>query len=204
MAGCEGWLKALERPECGFSFVGKEQYMALNDRMENRRIAASDCGELNDKTVYINRVAKVVKGGRRFSFAGLVVTGDGRGHAGFGLGKASEVPDAIRKGSDAAHKSLVRIPMRGTTIPHDVIGKFGPVQVVMKAAAPGTGVIAGSVVRAVMEAAGIRDIRTKVVGSNNPSNVLQATFAGLLSLREPNSSAAIRGVTLEEVGYSAY
>jgi len=178
--------------------------MSLSRRIEKRRIPATSCGEITDKTVFINRAAKVVKGGRRFSFGALVVCGDGRGNIGFGLGKAAEVPDAIRKGGDSAHKNLVRVPLKGTSIPHDVIGKSGPSTVILKPAAPGTGVIAGSVVRAIVEAAGIKDIHTKCLGSSNPHNVLQATFAGLLALREPNVVAAVRGKSLEELGYQSH
>lgn len=178
--------------------------MKLKERMHERRVAAEDCGELTDKTVFINRVAKVVKGGRRFSFSALVVTGDGQGHVGFGLGKANEVPEAIRKASEAARKSLVKVPMRGATVPHDVMGKFGPASVVIKPAPPGTGVIAGSVVRAVVESAGIQDIRTKCVGSNRAQNVIQATMAGLLSMHDPETVAEHRGLSLEEIGYSPY
>jgi small subunit ribosomal protein S5 len=178
--------------------------MALNDKIHQRRVHAHECGELTDKTVFINRVAKVVKGGRRFSFSALVVTGDGIGHVGFGLGKAAEVPEAIRKASEAARRAIVKVPMRGSTIPHDVIGKFGPSSIVMRPAGPGTGVIAGSIVRAVVEAAGIKDILTKCVGSTNPHNVLQASVAGLLSLKEPEVVAALRGVSLVDFGYSPY
>ena len=145
-----------------------------------------------------------MKGGRRFSFSALVVTGDGHGNVGFGLGKAAEVPDAIRKAADAARKSLIKVPMRGVTIPHDVLGKYGPTEVILKPGSPGTGVIAGSVVRAVLESAGIHDIRTKCIGSSNAKNVLQATFAGLLMLREPEAMAGIRGISVEELGYRTY
>jgi len=168
------------------------------------RVSVDECGELTDKTVAINRVSKVVKGGRRFSFSALVVTGDGRGHVGFGLGKAAEVPDAIRKASEQARKSLIRIPLKGSTIPHDVIGTFGPSTVILKAAAPGTGVIAGSAVRAIIEVAGIKDIRTKCIGSNNAHNVLHATVEGLLELKDPEVVAAIRGISLDEMGYRPY
>jgi len=178
--------------------------MSLNDRISIRRVGPNECGEISDKSVAINRVAKVVKGGRRFSFGALVVSGDGRGHVGFGLGKASEVPDAIRKASEAAHKSMVRVPIKGTTIPHDVVGKFGSSSVILKPAAPGTGVIAGSAVRAVVEAAGIKDIRTKCIGSSNAHNVIHACFAGLLSLTEPETVAAVRGIKVEDMGYTNY
>lgn len=178
--------------------------MKLRQKLLTRRVPAVECGEMSDKTVFINRVSKVVKGGRRFSFSALIVSGDGQGHVGFGLGKAAEVPDAIRKGSDSAKKSLIRVPIRGATIPHEVIGDSGPTKVVLKPASPGTGVIAGSVVRAIVEAAGISDIRTKCIGSNNPSNVLQATIDGLLQLKEPNVVASLRGISLEELGYTPY
>jgi len=178
--------------------------MALKDSLDKRRVTVDQCGELTDKTVFINRVAKVVKGGRRFSFSALVVTGDGRGHVGFGLGKAIEVPDAIRKASEQARKSLVRIPLKGTTIPHDIIGKAGPSTVIMKPGSPGTGVIAGASVRAVMDVCGIKDIRTKCIGSSNAQNVLRATVAGLLALEDPEVVSAVRGVALEEMGYHPY
>lgn len=174
----------------------------MKEKFRVRRVRPEEVGELKDKTITINRVAKVVKGGRRFSFSALVVTGDGRGHVGIGLGKAGEVPDAIRKASEQAKKNLVKVPIRGSTIPHDVIGKFGPASVLLKPAEPGTGVIAGSVVRALVEAAGIRDIRTKCLGSNNPQNVLNATMEGILSLRDPEAIAGIRGMSAEEMGYS--
>jgi len=177
--------------------------MAISRKMAQKRVTAEECGELKDKTVHVNRVAKVVKGGRRFSFSALVVTGDGMGHVGIGLGKAGEVPDAIRKASDQARKSLVKVALRGTTIPHDFMGKYGPSTVVMKPAGPGTGVIAGSVVRSIIEAAGIKDIRTKCIGSTNASNVLRATLNGLVSLREPEQVASLRGKTVEEIGYTA-
>jgi len=178
--------------------------MSFKDDLDKRRVTLDQCGELTDKTVFINRVAKVVKGGRRFSFSALVVTGDGRGHVGFGLGKAAEVPDAIRKASEQARKALIRVPLRGSSIPHDVLGKSGPSQIIMKPGGPGTGVIAGSAVRAVMDVCGIKDIRTKCIGSSNPQNVLQATMAGLLLLEEPEVVAAIRSVKLEELGYHPY
>ena len=178
--------------------------MAFKDTLDKRRVTVDQCGELTDKTVFINRVAKVVKGGRRFSFSALVVTGDGRGHVGFGLGKAVEVPDAIRKASEQARKRLVKIPLKGTTIPHDILGKSGPSSVILKPGSPGTGVIAGATVRAVMDVCGIKDIRTKCIGSSTAQNVLRATIAGLLGLEEPEVMAAVRGLKLEDMGYHPY
>ncbi len=178
--------------------------MSLKDKIYDRRVPASECGELTDRTIVINRVAKVVKGGRRFSFSALVVTGDGQGHVGYGLGKAGEVPEAIRKASEAAKHNIVKVPIKGTSIPHDVLAKSGPSSIVMKPAKPGTGVIAGSVVRAVVESAGIKDIRTKCVGSSNPHNVLKAIVAGLISLREPEAVSNMRSIDLDQMGYKAF
>ncbi len=149
--------------------------------------------DLQEKVVALNRVSKTVKGGRIFKFTALVVVGDGNGIVGFGLGKAAEVPDAIRKGMDDARKNLKQISLKGTTIPHEVIGCFGAGRVILKPAAPGTGVIAGGPVRAVMEAAGIHDIRTKCLRSNNPQNVVAATMKGLESLRDAGQVGAVRG-----------
>ena len=155
--------------------------------------------ELVERVVCINRVSKTVKGGRIFKFAALVVVGDGNGTVGFGLGKSGEVPDAIRKGIDDAKKNLVKISLKGTTIPHEVIGEFGAGRVLMKPAAPGTGVIAGGPVRAVVEVAGIKDIRTKSFRSNNACNVVRATIQGLASCTSAKEVAAKRGKTIKEI-----
>ena len=155
--------------------------------------------EYIEKVVYLNRVSKTVKGGRVMKFSALMVVGDGKGKVGYGLGKAAEVPEAIRKGIEDAKKNMVTIQTAGTSIPHEVIGEFSAGRVMMKPAAPGTGIIAGGPVRAVMEAAGIKDIRAKCLRSNNPAKVVAATFEGLKSLRGPEEIARIRGKSVEEI-----
>ena len=155
--------------------------------------------EFIEKVVYLNRVSKTVKGGRVMKFSALMVVGDGKGKVGYGLGKAAEVPEAIRKGIEDAKKNMVTINTAGTSIPHEVIGEFSAGRVMMTPAAPGTGIIAGGPVRAVMEAAGIKDIRAKCLRSNNPANVVAATFQGLKSLRTPEQVAKIRGKNVEDI-----
>lgn len=170
--------------------------MAYNNNRDRREEAQS---EFTETVVSLNRVSKTVKGGRIFKFAALCVVGDGKGRVGYGLGKAGEVSEAIRKGIEDAKKNIVTITLSGTTIPHEVIGEFGAGKVLLKPAPEGTGVIAGGAVRAVAQAAGIKDIRTKCLRSNNPQNAVAATMVGLRSLRDARQVAAVRGKTAEEI-----
>ena len=167
-------------------------------RQPRQRIPAQGL-DLTDQVISINRVTKVVKGGKNLSFAALVVIGDGAGHVGFGTGKAREVPVAIKKAIESAKKSLIRVPLINNTLPHPIIGEHGAGRVLMKPASEGTGVIAGGAVRAVMQAAGVHDVRTKVLGSANPHNVVRATFDGLLNMKDPFEVARLRGKQVEEL-----
>ncbi len=164
----------------------------------NNKIDVSSM-ELEERVVTINRVSKTVKGGRIFKFSALVVVGDGNGLVGFGIGKSGEVPDAIRKGIEDAKKNVIKVSLRGTTIPHEITGKFGAGEVLLMPAPKGTGVIAGGPVRAVVETVGIKDIRTKAIRSNNPCNVVRATINGLSQLRTAEEVAAVRGKTVKEI-----
>jgi small subunit ribosomal protein S5 len=163
------------------------------------RYNESTDNELKDQVISINRVTKVVKGGKNLSFSALVVVGDQSGRVGFGMGKAKEVPSAIKKGIEKARRAMIRVPLNGATIPHAVLGVFGAGRVMLKPATEGTGVIAGSTVRAIMDAAGIRDVVTKVLGTQNPHNVVKATFEGLTDLRSPEQVAATRGIAVEDL-----
>lgn len=167
-------------------------------RQPRQRITAQGL-DLKDQVISINRVTKVVKGGKNMSFAALVVIGDEAGHVGFGTGKAREVPLAIKKGIESAKKNLIRVPLINNTLPHQLIGKYGAGRVLMKPASEGTGVIAGGAVRAVMQAVGVHDVRTKILGSSNPHNVVRATFDGLLKMKDPMELARLRGKQVEEL-----
>ncbi len=168
--------------------------------LKKNSLIQADGLELTEQVVNINRTTKVVKGGKNLSFSALVVVGDGRGHVGFGAGKSREVPTAIAKGIEQARKNLIRVPLAGATIPHPAIGVYGSARVVLRPAGPGTGVIAGGAVRAVLSAAGVGDILTKSLGTRNPHNVVKATIAGLLSLRSAEVIAAARGKSVDELG----